>query len=265
MGFYQGNSFLSQDVDLFHSSTVGIHRNPKTKPMKRTSRILTLAMALSTSIALAKPPPPPLKGGPPPPDQNQNPPPDQPPGDDKGRPHPKPPLLEALDLNKDGIISASEIAKAPESLKKLDKNGDGQITPDELRPPAPPQKGPPGKGPKKPKPDKAPHGNAPPADAPQPPPDKDNAEAPPADMPDGPAHRHPPSPLMEALDTNGDGILSADEIANASESLKKLDKNGDGKLTPDEYRPAPPKDGGKPPKDDKDPAPPAGKKPAPAN
>ena len=35
---------------------------------------------------------------------------------------------------------------------------------------------------------------------------------------------------MEALDTNGDGTLSTDEIANASESLKKLDKNGDGYL-----------------------------------
>jgi EF hand len=46
--------------------------------------------------------------------------------------------LAALDLNHDGVISADEIAKAPESLKKLDKNGDGQLTPDELRPPRPP-------------------------------------------------------------------------------------------------------------------------------
>jgi hypothetical protein len=42
---------------------------------------------------------------------------------------------------------------------------------------------------------------------------------------------------MAALDTNGDGILSADEIANAPQSLLKLDKNGDGQLTPDEFRP----------------------------
>ena len=49
---------------------------------------------------------------------------------------------------------------------------------------------------------------------------------------------------MTALDTNGDGILSADEIAAASSSLKKLDKNGDGQLTPDEYRPEPPKGDG---------------------
>ncbi|MGZ4984165.1 MAG: hypothetical protein ACXV9Q_08695, partial [Chthoniobacterales bacterium] len=54
---------------------------------------------------------------------------------DEERHRPPPPIIEALDLNHDGIISADEIAKAPESLKKLDKNGDGQLTPDELRPP----------------------------------------------------------------------------------------------------------------------------------
>lgn len=46
-------------------------------------------------------------------------------------------------------------------------------------------------------------------------------------------------PLMVALDSNKDGELSAEEIANAPTSLKTLDKNKDGKLTPDELRPAP--------------------------
>lgn len=55
-----------------------------------------------------------------------------------------PPLVAALDLDKDGEISADEIAKASESLKKLDKNGDGKLTPDEIRPPGPP----PGRGPR---------------------------------------------------------------------------------------------------------------------
>jgi len=50
-------------------------------------------------------------------------------------------------------------------------------------------------------------------------------------------HRPPPSPLFEALDANHDGIIDANEIANAPAALKKLDKNGDGKLTPDELRP----------------------------
>ena len=65
--------------------------------------------------------------------------------------------------------------------------------------------------------------------------------------PGGPGGGPPPSPIVEALDLNGDGIIDADEIKRAGESLKKLDKNGDGKLTPGEYRPARPV-GGPPPR-----------------
>jgi hypothetical protein len=46
---------------------------------------------------------------------------------------PSRPALDALDLNKDGIIDSDEITKAPQSLKALDKNTDGKITPDEYR------------------------------------------------------------------------------------------------------------------------------------
>ena len=52
----------------------------------------------------------------------------------------------------------------------------------------------------------------------------------------GNAHR-PVPPLIKALDANGDGVIDADEIANAPAALKKLDKNGDGKLTRDEIMP----------------------------
>ncbi len=45
------------------------------------------------------------------------------------------PVINALDLNKDGALDADEIAKAVESLKALDKNGDGKLTPEEYRPP----------------------------------------------------------------------------------------------------------------------------------
>ena len=58
--------------------------------------------------------------------------------------------------------------------------------------------------------------------------------------PGGPprGHRHhPPSPLIQVLDTNTNGVLEAAEIANASAALKSLDKNGDGKLTADELMP----------------------------
>jgi hypothetical protein len=58
--------------------------------------------------------------------------------------------------------------------------------------------------------------------------------------PGGPGGQRQMPPLMQALDPNQDGVIDADEIANASEALKKLDKNGDGKLTPDEYRPQAP-------------------------
>ena len=49
--------------------------------------------------------------------------------------------------------------------------------------------------------------------------------------------QRPVSPMIEALDAHKDGIIDADELAKATESLKKLDKNGDRKLTEDEYRP----------------------------
>ena len=58
--------------------------------------------------------------------------------------------------------------------------------------------------------------------------------------------RRPPVPaIVAALDANHDGVIDAQEIANASAALKSLDKNGDGKLTPDEFMgPRPQRPGG---------------------
>lgn len=61
----------------------------------------------------------------------------------------------------------------------------------------------------------------------------------------GPAQAGPfgfgPAPigiaLQLAIDSNGDGTVSEEEMANAIDSLKKLDTNKDGKLTPDELLP----------------------------
>ncbi|HUS36917.1 MAG TPA: EF-hand domain-containing protein [Verrucomicrobiae bacterium] len=51
-----------------------------------------------------------------------------------GRPpgHRPPPIIAALDANKDGIIDATELANATAALTTLDKNGDGKLTRDEL-------------------------------------------------------------------------------------------------------------------------------------
>jgi EF hand len=50
---------------------------------------------------------------------------------------PTPMIVCALDANHDGVIDAKEIANAPVELKTLDKNGDGQLTPDEFIGPRP--------------------------------------------------------------------------------------------------------------------------------
>jgi len=47
------------------------------------------------------------------------------------------PLVQALDVNHDGVIDASEITNASAELLTLDKNGDGKLTVDEYMPPVP--------------------------------------------------------------------------------------------------------------------------------
>lgn len=55
--------------------------------------------------------------------------------------------------------------------------------------------------------------------------------------------RRPP-PVIEALDVDQDGKLSAEELKNATESLLTLDTNGDGELTGDEMFSQPPAEDG---------------------
>jgi hypothetical protein len=62
-------------------------------------------------------------------DEKKEPAPPPPPG------RPMSPIVAALDANKDGVIDATEIANAVAALKTLDKNGDGKLTQDEIRPP----------------------------------------------------------------------------------------------------------------------------------
>lgn len=119
------------------------------------------------------------------------------------------PLLSALDTNHDGVISGKEIDGAPAALGTLDKNGDGQLTMDELRPAFGGGRGPgggegrgPGRG--------------------------GGAEA------SGPTPRELQDTLM-AFDKNKDGKLSKDELPERMQGMfDRGDANKDGFLTPDE-------------------------------
>ena len=53
----------------------------------------------------------------------------------------------------------------------------------------------------------------------------------------GPGEGRARNPVMLALDTDGDGELSAAEIANAAAALRALDRDGDGRLSREELRP----------------------------
>jgi hypothetical protein len=87
--------------------------------MKTKAKLLVLSSLLATSVFLiAQDGPPPGRGG------GQ--------GGPGGQRPPAPPVITALDANQDGVIDASEIANASAALKKLDKNGDGKLTPDEF-------------------------------------------------------------------------------------------------------------------------------------
>lgn len=216
----------------------------------------------------------------------------QPPGPNRGMM--RSPAFEALDADHDGVISSSELANAATALKSLDKNGDGKLSEDEVRPQMPGRgrgdgaRGEGGRGGQ----------GGEPGETPPPTPDEmvktlmafdkngdgqltrdelpermlglfdradtdhngiltadeirkaaQSAAAPAArggGENRGPGGResgrgNPGSfmrldPILAALDTNGDGEISAEELAAAPQSLKKLDTNGDGQLSADEVR-----------------------------
>ena len=112
---------------------------------------------------------------------------------------PPDPLGMTLDKNHDHEFSASEIKDATRALLKLDKDRNNALSAEELRPEPP-------KGQGRRKSDRQNEQNAP---------------------NDGP----PPSKLMEALDSDSSGDLSAAEITSAPKALLALDTDGDGKLS----------------------------------
>jgi hypothetical protein len=105
------------------------------------------------------------------------------------------PLMQALDTDKNGELSAAEIAAAPTALKTLDKNGDGKLSGDEVRPPQPEAE----------------------RAGPRP---NDNAEA---------------VTRLMANDKNGDGKLSVDEMPERMKRIvARADVDKDGFATKEE-------------------------------
>lgn len=152
------------------------------------------------------------------------------PGGPMGMRRMPPPIIAALDTNHDGVIDADEIANASAALKTLDKKGTGQLTLMDLMGPPPMRRGGMGGGPGQgPGPDGQGQNGMPPG----PPPDAmngTNGMAGNGGPGMGRGMRHTP-PVFAALDTNHDGVIDANEIANAPAALKTLDKRGTGKLT----------------------------------
>ncbi len=196
-----------------------------------------------------------------------------------------------LDLNGDGVLDAQEIDSAPTSLAKLDKNSDGQITTDEVRPPMMEGRGRGGRGGQEEgtPPDVVEEtvktfmafdangdGKLSKSELPErfqgifdrgdenkdgfltPEEIRKMATAQPAasggaggrgpeggrgeggrgEGPRGNMNFIRMDPVLAAVDTNGDGIISADEIRDSSAALRRLDKDGDGGVTRDEAMPA---------------------------
>ncbi|MCA8943123.1 MAG: hypothetical protein KDB80_11230 [Planctomycetes bacterium] len=123
------------------------------------------------------------------------------------------PLIGALDTDGDRSISGREIDGAVAALRALDRNGDGNLTIDELVP----ARGGPERGRGRPGSDR---------------------RGPPPGPPDGMLGAMlRTTPLMRALDKDGDGELFEDEVTDAVRSLRAADRNGDGELEGDEVAP----------------------------
>ena len=117
-----------------------------------------------------------------------------------------PPVIKVLDADKNGELSATEIANASTALAELDSDGNGRLSEEELHP--------------KPSEDEG----------------EERGHRPPRRERDEDEER-PTHPVMEALDQNDDGTISKRELARASKSLLELDEDDNGILEQEEMTP----------------------------
>jgi len=158
-------------------------------------------------------------------------------GGHHGRPPMGPPaIIKAIDANSDKKISTKEMENATAALKKLDKNGDGELTPDEF---AFPGHGGPPHG--KEGHHRGPRDGRPPRDGERPPREGDKS---PRDGKHG--HHGPPrgpggpggfGDRFKEVDKNNDGKISKEEAtARMNEMFDKVDANGDGQIEQSEIK-----------------------------
>ena len=147
--------------------------------------------------------------------------------------------IKESDKNKDGKITKDEFPEQMQRMfPRIDTNQDGAIDREELAvmEQRMAQRGQGGQRPQG-QPGQNPAGQRPQAQPGQRP------EGQPGQRPQGQQGQQgqgrglPPLPVLQALDTNQDGEISGDEIANAVKALKSLDKDGNGKLTMEELMP----------------------------
>jgi hypothetical protein len=144
------------------------------------------------------------------------------------------PVIAALDADRDGVLSESEIANAAVALKKLDRNKDGRIDREEMRPPGGPGPrgaGSRGAGPRDQGAERAGTGRKPVGD----------------DQPRGTMRFGQSAPgdgkamlnWLMGQDKNQNGLLESDEIPERmSRMMERGDQDGDGKLSRQEIEQA---------------------------
>lgn len=211
--------------------------------MRKSVFLVAAVVAIPAAMVLAQPPNGPLRrpdgdqrreryerGNPPPPGQRGRP--GRYNGEDGNADRfgpPPNPILHLLDKDRDGEVSAAELDNAESSIRELDRDGDGTLSREELRPPHPPggdrggaardrERGDARGGPA----DRGGRGqggrdrNPPPLQEQ----DRDgDGQITPLELLPEPVRR-----MFEQSDTNGDGVLDADETQQAAQKLQRGDR-----------------------------------------